>query len=254
MLCGESGDVSIGFSFGLLDESHAAALVEPGRDASVKGAVAASGEDTNLAACVGLGGVVLLHRSLTGGELLLDLAALVAARAGELLGSVGEFVAVELELGLGGVKIVGAGGRLLEGGGDRVNLRLVFFDECLELSDSLLNSEGIAGEGAGLESRLAQGEGEGLVDFMVSEPGGLVGVGLLLGGDRKRGERLDGLPWALIDKAIGTAMATVGFEEWHVSHCTARPPGCREAEDEESCGNCDGETAEFLHSSTLYAS
>ncbi len=104
-----------------------------------------AGEDADLAACVGLRGFVLLHCGLAGGELLLDLAALVAAGAGELLGGVGEFVAVELELGLGDVEVVGAGDgavRLLEGSGEGVDLGLIFFDEGLELSDSFAERRG----------------------------------------------------------------------------------------------------------------
>ena len=45
--------------------------------------------------------IILLHGGFAGGEFVLDLAALVAAGAGELLVGVVEFVAVELDLGLG---------------------------------------------------------------------------------------------------------------------------------------------------------
>ena len=45
----------------------------------------------------------------TRGELVLDLAALVAADAGELLVGVGELVVFELKLGLGDVEVVGVG-------------------------------------------------------------------------------------------------------------------------------------------------
>ena len=109
-VCGrQAGDIGVGVGLGLLEEGHAAALIEPGRDAAGEGAVARGGEDGDLAAA-GLG-VVLLHRGLAGGELLLDLGALVAADASELLVGVGEFVAVELELGFGDVEIVGVGDR-----------------------------------------------------------------------------------------------------------------------------------------------
>ena len=104
---GKAGDVGVGVGFGLPDEVHAAALIEPGGDAAGEGAVARGGEDGDLAAA-GLG-VVLLHGGFAGGELLLDLAALVAADAGELFVGVGEFVVAELELGLGDVEVVGVG-------------------------------------------------------------------------------------------------------------------------------------------------
>ena len=37
----------------------------------------------------------------------------------------------------------------------------------------MLNSEGLAGQGAGLQGCLAQGEGESLVDFVIGKTGGL---------------------------------------------------------------------------------
>ena len=249
----ERGDVGVGVGLGLLDEVHAAALIEPGGDAAGEGAVARGGEDGDLAAA-GLG-VVLLHGGLAGGELLLDLGALVAADAGELFVGVGELVVVELKLGLGDVEIVGVGDGavgLLQRGGERVDVGLVFFDEGLELRDLLLDGEGVAGEGAGLEGGLAESEGEGLVDFVVGETLGFAGEGLLFGGDGERGEGLDGLPGALIDEGVLGGCAAFAAEEGQVRHGSAGPPGADETEDEEGCGDRDGEAAKKLHGSTLH--
>ncbi len=93
-----------------------------------------------------------------------------------------------------------------------------------------------------------QGEGEGLIYFVVSEAFGFVGEGLLFGGDGEGCEGLDGLPWSLVDEAIGPGGVALRVQEGHVRHGTARPPGRREAEEEEGGGDGDGEAAEILHS------
>ena len=214
----QAGDIGVSVGLGLLDEGHTAALIEPRGDATGEGAVARAGEDGDLAAARLR--VVLFHRGLACSELLLDLGTLVAAHARELLVGVGELVAVELELGLGNVEIVGVGDRavgLLERGGKSVNLGLVFFYEGLELRDLLLDGEGVSGQGAGLEGGLAQSEGEGLVDIVVGQPLGFAGKGLLFGGDGERREGLDRLPRTLIDEGVlsGCAFAT---EEWQMRH------------------------------------
>lgn len=182
---GERGHVGVGVGLGLFEEGYAAALIEPGGDAAGEGTVACSGEDGDLAAA-GLG-VVLLHGGLAGGELLLDLGTLVAADAGELLVGVAELVVVELKLGLGDVEVVGVGDGAvgsLQGRGEGVDVGLVFFDNGLELRNLLLDDEGVAGEGAGLEGGLAKSEGKSLVNFVVGETLGFAGEGLLLGGGR----------------------------------------------------------------------
>ena len=147
----EGCSVRVGLGFGLADKRHAATLIEPRGNSAVEGSIATGGEDADLAATVGLRGFVLLHSGLAGGKLLLDLAALIAAGAGELLGGVGEFVAVELELGLGNVEIVGGCScsvGLFEGSGEGIYLGLIFLDEALELLNFLLEGESFACEGA----------------------------------------------------------------------------------------------------------
>jgi hypothetical protein len=226
VLGGEGGDVGVGLGLGLADEGHAAALIEPGGDATVEGAVASGGEDGDLAAAVCLS-FEFLHGGLTRGELLLDFATLVTGDAGQLFGGVAEFVGVELELGLGYVEVVGGrggAGGCLEGGGEGFDFGLVFLDEGLELRDSLLQGEGVAGEDSGLERSLAEGEGEGLVDFVVGEALGFASEGLFFGRDGERREGLDGLPGALVDEiARGVAL---GFEKGHVGHGAAGDEGC----------------------------
>src|SRR6266550_2267372 len=127
------------------------------------GAAAGGGDDGDLAA--GRLGVVLLHGGFVGGEFILDLAALVAADAGKFFVGVVELIGSELELGFGYVKVVGVGDGavgLFQGGGEGVDVGLIFLDHGLELRDFLLDREGIAGEGVASERGLAKGEGEGL--------------------------------------------------------------------------------------------
>ena len=248
----EGGDIGVGLGLGLLDEVHAAALIEPGGDEARKSAVACGGEHGDLAAA-GLR-VVLLHGGLARGELILDLAALVAADAGEFFVGVVELVGSELKLGLGDVEVVGVGDAAvgpLEGGGEGVHMGLIFFDHGLQLGDFLLDREGVAGEGVAAEGGLAKSQGEGLVDCVVGETLGLVGEGLLFGGDGERRERLDGLPGPLIDESV-LARRAFALEEGHVGHGASGPPGRGEAEDEEHGGDRDCEAAKELHSSTLH--
>jgi hypothetical protein len=120
------------------------------------------------------------------------------------------------------------------------------------LRDLLLDRKCVAGEGVTSERGLAKGKGEGLVDCVVGETLGLVGVGLLFSGDGERSEGLDGLPGALVDEGLLAASASA-FEEGHVVHGAAGPPGCCETKDQEGCGDRDGETAKNLHDSTLHA-
>ncbi len=253
MFCGERGDVGVGFVLGLLDESHAAALIEPGGDAAGECAVALCRDDGDLAAA-GLG-VVLLHGGLARGEFLLDLSAIVATDAGELFVGIVEFVVVELELGLGDVEIVGVGDGavgLLEGGGEGVDVGLVIFDDVLELLGLLLDGESVAGEGTLLKGGLAKSEGEGLIYFVVGESLGFACEGLLFGRDGEWGEGLDGLPWALIDERVRGRRAAFASEEGHMTHGTAGQQDAGEAENEEGCGYYDGQVAKNLHGSTLH--
>ena len=252
MFGGERDDVGVGVGLGLFEEGDAAALIEPGGDAAGEGAVARAGEDGDLAAA-GLG-VVLLHCGLAGGELLLDLGALVAADAGKLLVGVTELVVVELKLGLGDVEVVGVGDGAvgsLQGGGEGVDVGLVFFDEGLELRDLLLDGEGVASESAGLEGGLAESEGEGLVNFVVGETLGFVGEGLLFGGDGEGGKGLDGLPGTLVDEGVRGLRASAS-EKGQVRHGPSGQPGTDKARDEEGRWNCNCEAAKKLHSSTLH--
>src|SRR3984885_4254231 len=201
MFGGKTSDVGVGVGFGLTDKIHSVALIEPGGDAAGDGAVARGREDRNLSAA-GLR-VVLLHGGLAGGQFLLDLRALVTAKPGELLVGVGEFVVVELELGLDDVEVVGlcdGAVRLLEFGGEVVDFSLIFFGKGLELSDFLLCGEGFAGEGAGLEGSLTESESEGLIDVVIGEAFGFPGQGLLFrrgGGGRESG---DSAPWARVEE------------------------------------------------------
>ncbi|WP_433982888.1 hypothetical protein RBB78_13060 [Tunturiibacter empetritectus] len=256
MPCSKSGDAGIGLGCSLANEIHAAALIEPGSDATVERAITARGENGDLTAGVSLGRVVLLHRRFTGGELLLDLAALVAADPGELFGEVGEFIVIQLELSLGYIEVIGVGSRavgLFERGGKNLHLAQVFLDERLDLGNFFLKHKSVAGECASLEGSLAKGESKGLINLVISQPGRLVREGLLFGGDSEGSERLDSLPRTLVDQILPAGRTAVGFEERHVNHGATRPPRCREAEDEEGGGNCYGETTEFLHSLTLHA-
>ncbi len=250
----QGGDVGVGLIFGLAEQVHAIALIEPGGDAAVKGSAARGGDDGDLAAA-GLG-VVLFHGGFVGGELILDLAALVAADAGKLFVGVVELIVSELELGFGQVEIVGVGDcavGLFQRGGEGVDVTLILLDHGLELRDFLLDREGFAGQGVGSERGLAKGEGEGLVDCVVGETFGFVGERLLFGGDSEWGEGLDGLPGALIDEIAGGSLGcALRTEKRHVRHGAARPPGSRETEDEEGCGYRDCESAKKLHSSTLH--
>ena len=121
------------------------------------------------------------------------------------------------------------------------------------MRDFLLQGEGVAGEDTGLEGGLAEGEGEGLVDFMVGETLGFAGEGLLFGGDGQGREGLDGLPGALVDEIAGGAEGAALLEKGHVRHRAAGPIGGGEAKNEEGCGDCNCQSAEILHLSTLHA-
>ena len=101
---------------------------------------------------------------------------------------------------------------------------MIFFNEGLELRNFLLQCKGVAGEGAGLQGCLTEGEGEGLVDFVVGETLGFAGERLLFGGDGERGKGLDGLPGALVDEVVGPGGAAL-LEEGHVGHGATGPAG-----------------------------
>jgi hypothetical protein len=92
----------------------------------------------------------------------------------------------------------------------------------------LLDHEGVAGEGAGLEGGLAESEGEGLVNFVVGETLGFVGEGLFFGGDREWSEGLDGLPGALVDEGV-LARCAFASEKGQVRHGPSGQPGADEA-------------------------
>ena len=111
----------------------------------------------------------------------------------------------------------------------------------------MLHGEGVAGEGSAVEGGLAEGEGEGLVDFVVGETLGFAGEGLLFGRDGERGEGRDGLPGTLVDEGAGSFGCALRSEKGHVRHGASCPPGRCEAEDEEDCGNGDGESAKSSH-------
>jgi hypothetical protein len=138
-----------------------------------------------------------------GSELVLDLAALVAADAGKFFLGVVELIVSKLELSFGYVEVVGASDGavgLLQGGGESVDVALIFFDHGLKLRDLLLGCEGTTGESVASERGLAKRKGEGLVDCMVGETLGFAGERLLFRRDGEGGKRLDGLPGPLVDE------------------------------------------------------
>jgi hypothetical protein len=117
----------------------------------------------------------------------------------------------------------------------------------------LLHGKGVASEGAGVEGCLAEGESEGLVDFVVGEALGLVGEGLLFGGDGEGGEGLDGLPGALVDEIAGGAGGGAAPEKRHVGHGATSEKASYQKDHQHDRWHYNQQSSKFLHPSTLHA-
>jgi len=254
VLGGEGRGVGVSLGLCLCDGVHAAALIEPGGDATGELAVALGRLHGGGTGDVGLL-VELLHCGLACGELLLDLAPLVSADAGEVFIDVVELVGVELKLRLCDVEVIGAGRVCALGGsGKGVEFLLVVLDDSLQVGDLLLEFESFASKVAGLERCLAQGLGEGLVDLVIGETLGFADEALLFSGDGEWGEGFDGLPGPLIDGVVVCAAlhASLAAEEGKVGHGVAGEVDADETCEEEDGRNSDGESAQRLHLSTLH--
>ena len=243
------------WSLACSEQVHAVALIDPGGDAAVEGSAARGGDDGDLAAA-GLG-VILLHGCFVRGELVLDLAALVAADAGKLFVGVVELVGAELELGFGYVKVVGVGNGavgLFQGGGEGVDVGLIFLDHGLELARLFAGPRARRRSGCGFGERPGEERRRRPGRLSWSARRSASCARDCSSAETARGARdFDGLPGTLIDDIAGGALAAaLRTEKRHVRHGAARPPGSRETEDEEGCGYRDCEAAKKLHLSTLH--
>ena len=104
MLFGETADVVLRLRDCLLDQGLPGSLPVPGSEPAGQRSIVRDRKNCDLTVPAGLA-VILSHRGFTRGEFTLDLSALITGCAGKVLLRVVQFIGVELQLGLGDIKI-----------------------------------------------------------------------------------------------------------------------------------------------------
>ena len=189
----------------------------------------------------------LAQKSYARDKQALDLGALVSGGLGKLLLGVGEDIGVEAELRLENIEVVAGGftaGVCLRGRGGLARRRvlglealergLIAVDDLLKLGNFLGERQRIAGEFAVLDACFAECGCKRLVDLVVGEALGFMRKSDLFCADGERGERLRGLPWALIHQtSVCRSVAGMAADRLQVRHGVAGHPGKHSGGDED---------------------
>jgi hypothetical protein len=177
MLRRQRRDIRVRLRLRLLHQALAAALIEPRPNPPRQRPIAFRRHHRRLASAVRLR-IVLLHRSLARGQLLLNLAPLVSARARQVLAGIVHLVCIDLQLALRHVQVVAQRvGRRAAALGRRRHLsvqalhcRMVVLHLRGQPVHLLLQVQRRPGQHGFLHLRLPQRHRERLVHLMVRQP------------------------------------------------------------------------------------